>query len=191
MPAPAPAVSWILLSTRLPREPSRLRLAAWRRLKRLGAVLLHDAMWVLPDDPRTRESFEWLAQEVEEQGGTAYLWEAAGLSPQQDRRLLDQFRREADARYAEIAHTARAIRDATLGGRRRGTRVRRPAPDALNHALRQLRGLERALRLESRRDYFRAPARTTASATVDEAVAELRRWQSVNSHRSAAHAVGD
>lgn len=186
-----PALSWILLSTRLPRDPSRLRLAAWRRLKRLGAVLLHDAIWVLPDDPRTREAFEWLAQEVEEQGGTAYLWEATGLSHQQDRRLLDQFRREADARYTEIAHSARAIRDAILRGRRRGRRVRRPALNALNHALRQLRGLERALRLERRRDYFRAPARATASAMVDEAVAELRRWRSTTPHRSAARAVGD
>jgi hypothetical protein len=183
-----PALSWILLSTRLPREPSRLRLATWRRLKRLGAVLLHDALWVLPDDPRTREAFEWLAQEVEEQGGSAYLWEAAGLSQLQDRRLLDQFRREADARYTEIADSARAIRDATLGGR--GRRVRRPVLNALNHALRQLRGLERALRLERRRDYFRAPARATASTTVDEAVAELRRW-STTPHGSAAHAVGD
>lgn len=90
-----PAHAWILLSSRLPREPTRLRLAAWRRLKRLGALLLHDAIWILPDDPRTREAFEWLAQEAEEHGGSAFLWQAAALSQEQDRRLIDQFRRDA------------------------------------------------------------------------------------------------
>ena len=74
------AIAWILLSSRLPREPSRLRLAIWRRLKRLGAVLIHDAVWMLPADAKTREAFEWLAEEIEEQGGTAWVWEAAGLS---------------------------------------------------------------------------------------------------------------
>jgi hypothetical protein len=93
-----PPVSWILLSSRVPREPTRLRLAIWRRLKRLGAVLIHDAVWVLPADAKTREAFEWLAEEIEEQGGTAWVWEAAGLSPAQDRDAVELFRREADAR---------------------------------------------------------------------------------------------
>src|SRR5215212_7938818 len=78
-------LAWILLTSRLPREPSRLRLAIWRRLKRLGAVLVHDSVWMLPADAKTREAFEWLAEELEEQGGTAWVWEAAGISPAQER----------------------------------------------------------------------------------------------------------
>ncbi len=186
-----PAHAWILLSSRLPRQPSRLRLAAWRRLKRLGAVLLHDAIWILPDDPRTREAFEWLAQEVEEQGGSAFLWEGYALSQEQDRRLVDQFRHEADARYAEIAKSAQAIRDATLRGRRGGAGVRPPPLETLTHARRQLRGLERALRLERRRDYFRAPSRVTASSTVEAVVAELGQWASKTPKEGSARALGD
>jgi hypothetical protein len=186
-----PAHPWVLLSSRLPREPSRLRLAAWRRLKRLGAVLLHDAVWILPHDPRTREAFEWLAQEVEEQGGSAFLWEATALSREQDRRLVDRFRREANARYGEIANSAQAIRDAALRGRRRGARVRRPPRQILTHALRQLRGLERAIRLERRRDYFHAPGRVTATSTVEAVVAELTRLVSPASKEGTARALGD
>src|SRR5437868_11906562 len=87
---------WILLSSRLPREPSRLRLGIWRRLKRLGAVLLHDSVWILPADAKTREAFEWLAGEIEEHGGTAFTWEAQSLSAEQDRQVVAQFRAEAD-----------------------------------------------------------------------------------------------
>jgi len=185
-----PAHAWVLLSSRLPREPSRLRLAAWRRLKRLGALLLHDAIWILPDDPRTREAFEWLAQEVEEQGGSAFVWQGTALSREQDRQLVDRFRREANARYAEIASSAQAIRDAALRGRRRA-QARPPPHPILTHALRQLRGLERALRLERRRDYFRAPGRVTATSTVEALVAELSRLTSPSPKEGTARALGD
>src|SRR5687767_4891841 len=90
------ALPWVLLSYRLPREPSRLRLAVWRRLKRLGATVLHDAVWLLPADARTREAFEWLAEEIEEQGGTAFLWEASSFGTTQDSAIVAEFRTEAD-----------------------------------------------------------------------------------------------
>ena len=171
------SIPWILLSSRLPREPSRLRLAIWRRLKRLGAVLIHDAVWMLPADAKTREAFEWLAEEIEEQGGTAWVWEAAGISPAQERETVELFRREADARYTEIAASAQAIRDAVMRGRRRSGHRRLSPPAALAHAVRQLRGLERALRIERRRDYFRAAGRESASALVSAAIAELEASQ--------------
>lgn len=185
-----PPTTWILLSSRVPREPSRLRLAIWRRLKRLGAALIHDAVWVLPADAATREAFEWVAEEIEEQGGTAWVWQATGLSPAQDRDAVELFRREADARYAEIGASAQAIRDAVLGGRRRGTRRRPPAPAVLAHAERQLRGLERALRLERRRDYFRAPGRGPATDIVRGALADLEAQRPAPGER-ASRAVGD
>ena len=175
--------SWVLLSSRLPREPSRLRLAVWRRLRRLGAVLLHDAVWVLPADAATREAFEWLAEEIEEQGVTAFIWEAAGLSPEQDRAVIERFRREADARYAEIGGSARAIRDAALRNRRRGSA---PAP-----ALRQLRGLERALRLARRRDHFKAPGRAAATVAVSAASADLEQQSAAFPDPRRARALGD
>jgi hypothetical protein len=159
--------TWILLSSRLPREPTRLRLSIWRRLKRIGAVLLHDSVWVLPADAKTREAFEWLAEEIEEQGGTALTWEALSLSADQDRSIVQQFRAEADERYAALAASAGEIRRAALGRRKK---VR---PTQIGQALRQLRGLERALRLERRRDYFRAPGRIAAAAAVQEAVQDL------------------
>jgi hypothetical protein len=188
MPADLP---WILLSSRLPRDPSRLRLAVWRRLKRLGAILIHDAVWILPADAKTREAFEWLADEIEEQGGTAWIWEAAGLSPAQDRQAVDRFREEADARYAAIALAAAGIRKASLG-RRPGRRAR-DSGSVLAHALRQLRGLERALRLEYRRDYFRAAGRAPAAEQVADAIAALQAQgeQAAAPLEGGARAVGD
>lgn len=173
-------IPWVALSYRLPREPSRHRLAAWRRLKRLGATLLHDAVWLLPSDAKTREAFEWLADEIEEQGGTAFVWEAASLGAQQDRTIVARFRAAADERYAAIAESAEALR--RVGARRRAA----PGP-RLEHARRQVAGLERALRVESRRDYFRAPGRRGA---VDAIQAAARVLVEPSRERGRSNAVG-
>jgi hypothetical protein len=41
---------WVLLSYRVPREPSTPRIAVWRKLKRLGAAHLSDGLVTLPAD---------------------------------------------------------------------------------------------------------------------------------------------
>lgn len=159
--------TWMALSYRLPSAPTRLRLAVWRRLKRIGAVLLHDSVWILPADEKTREAFEWLAEEIEEQAGTAFIWEALSLESMQDGEIVDRFRAEADARYALLAESARRLQ-------RLGTRRRMRLPQ-LQQVRRQLLGLERALRLDRRRDYFMAPGRTGAEEAVRQAAADLDR----------------
>jgi NAD(P)-dependent dehydrogenase (short-subunit alcohol dehydrogenase family) len=88
------AAPWVLLSSRLPREPSRLRLAVWRRLRRLGAVLLNDAIWVLPADAKTREAFEWLAEEIGEQGGTARAYRVDVSDPDSVKTAMDGVARD-------------------------------------------------------------------------------------------------
>ena len=92
---------WLLLLFKMPSEPSAVRVAAWRKLKRLGAILLNDATWILPMTPWTREQFQWLAAEIREHSGEAMVWEAR-LADQEDQSLADQFLAQVDASYREI-----------------------------------------------------------------------------------------
>ena len=94
--------SWVLLVYRIPRQPTSSRAAVWRKLKRLGALLLHDAVWVLPATPWTREQFQWLAVEIGELEGEAYLWESRLLLNGQEDALVRQFQARVDAAYQEI-----------------------------------------------------------------------------------------
>jgi hypothetical protein len=93
--------SWLMLMFRIPTEPSALRVSSWRKLKRLGAIALHDAVWVLPMTPTTREQLQWLVSEIAESGGEATVWrseiEIGDATP-----LVAQFRERADSAYAEI-----------------------------------------------------------------------------------------
>ena len=94
--------SWVLLVYKIPREPTSSRATIWRKLKRLGALLLHDAVWVLPATPWTREQFQWLAVEIGELEGEAYLWESRLLLNGQEDALVRQFQARVDAAYQEI-----------------------------------------------------------------------------------------
>lgn len=94
--------AWVLLVYKVPREPTALRATVWRRLKRLGALLLHDAVWVLPATPWTKEQFQWLAVEITELGGEVHLWESHLLLNGQEETLVQQFLEKVETIYRDI-----------------------------------------------------------------------------------------
>src|SRR3712207_4878461 len=142
---------WLIVVYQLPREPSRHRVAVWRKLKTLGALYLQDGVAALPEDAVTREQLEWLQLRVREAGGEATLWEAAPGTVAEERELVESFRSSRDEAYGTIAAEAERVRrKAELGGDR----------EAL---LAEVGQLERAFRAERRRDYFRSPRRNDAA----------------------------
>src|SRR5215216_3953995 len=120
----------------MPREPSRPRIAVWRKLERLGVARLGDGLVALPADARTREQLDWLAEEILEAGGVATVWLATPASAAQERAIAEAMRAARAAQYqAVIAHARAAAADAAERAR----------------ALRRLRG---ELRRIARRDFF-------------------------------------
>ncbi|AZQ39264.1 chromate resistance protein [Streptomyces cyaneochromogenes] len=151
-PPPAPPVSpgqWVLLSYRLPREPSTPRITVWRKLKRLGVAQISDGLIALPADARTREQLEWIAEEVTDFGGTATLWIAQPAALAEERKLAQAM---ADARSAEYEQV-----------RAQAEQARHQPDDERQRTLRRLRA---ELRRINRRDYFPPPQRRTAEAAV-------------------------
>ncbi|WP_280398726.1 Chromate resistance protein ChrB [Nocardia carnea] len=143
------AGQWVLLSYRMPRNPSTARITVWRKLKRLGVAQLGDGVVTLPADARTREQLDWIAEEIVEGGGEAMVWLARPTTAAQERRLA---RTMAQARTAEYtAVIAEADQALTLPEEER------------RRALRRLRG---ELRRIQRRDFFPPPARTAAQRAV-------------------------
>jgi hypothetical protein len=111
--------SWVLLHYKIPPEPTARRVFVWRKLKRLGAILVHDAVWVLPATPYTREQLQWLAAEIAEFGGDALQWEARLPLAARDEALAGQFVAQVDAAYdAILAELARGDADLAALSRR-------------------------------------------------------------------------
>src|SRR5512134_3720150 len=94
--------AWLLLHYKLPSKPSALRVYIWRKLKRVGAILFHDAVWILPENPRTIEQIQWLTTEIQEMGGNAYYWRANAILNEQDQSIIQQFNEQVDTVYSDL-----------------------------------------------------------------------------------------
>src|SRR4029453_3112973 len=99
----------LLLLFGVPPTPSSLRVRVWRRLRSLGAVPLKRSAYLLPDTPERYEDFQWLAQEIQREGGDATLirvQQIENLSPGEVLRLFheprDQDYRHLAARYRKV-----------------------------------------------------------------------------------------
>jgi len=104
-----PTQQLILLLVGVPPTPSSLRVRVWRRLRSLGAVPLKRSAYLLPDTPERYEDFQWLAQEIEREGGEATLiriQQIENISPENVQRLLHEPRdhdyRQLAARYRKV-----------------------------------------------------------------------------------------
>ncbi|MDP9410232.1 MAG: adenoviridae leader/packaging 3 family protein [Actinomycetota bacterium] len=155
-------VRWLILIYHLPREPSRYRVAVWRKLKALGALYLQDGVAALPEDAVAREQLEWLQLRVREGGGEATLWEALPNTLAERNALVEEFHASREAAYRDLIEAATKLgRKAAFGADGAGL-------------LEELAGLERDFRAERRRDYFRSPLRKTAAAAIREARLALK-----------------
>jgi len=99
----------LLLLVGVPPTPSSLRVRVWRRLRSLGAVPLKRSAYLLPDMPERYEDFQWLAQEIQREGGDATLirvQQIENMSPEQVQRLFHEPRdhdyRQLAARYRKV-----------------------------------------------------------------------------------------
>jgi hypothetical protein len=151
---------WVLLVYRLPREPSRHRVAVWRKLKDLGSLYLQDGVVALPEDAVTREQLEWLQLRVREAGGEATLWEGRPGTIAEEAELVETFRSSREEDYRTIIAEAE--------------RLRRKARIGAEGLSEQLGKLERRFRAERRRDYFHSPLRAEAYAALKAARAAVR-----------------
>jgi hypothetical protein len=148
--------NWVLLSYRMPREPSTPRITIWRKLKRLGVAQLGDGLIALPADARTREHLDWIAEEIVESGGSATVWIAQPATDTQERDLASEMAAARSQEYRTVIDQA-----AAAGA----------VPEA--ERARTIRRLRDELRRIQRRDYF-PPVERDAARRAVECLAEPR-----------------
>ncbi|WP_421997022.1 chromate resistance protein ChrB domain-containing protein [Reyranella sp.] len=100
---------WLLLIHQLPAKPAYARVKVWRRLQALGAVIVKNAVYALPSREETQEDFAWLAREIVELGGEAFVCEAHLVEGLGDEDLRAMFVAARNADYARLADEGGAL----------------------------------------------------------------------------------
>src|SRR5207237_2067063 len=101
--------TWVVLAWRLPAGLSTPRVTTWRNLQRLGAARLTPGAAVLPFREDLQEQLDWLAQDIEQQGGEAWVLPVTGLSESEERLVRDRMAADRDAEYRSLAEHALAF----------------------------------------------------------------------------------
>jgi hypothetical protein len=177
----------LLLLVGVPPTPSSLRVRVWRRLRSLGAVPLKRSAYLLPDTSERYEDFQWLAQEIQREGGEATLvrvHQIENLGPDEVRRLFHEPR---DKDYRQLAVRYRKTlqsldRKSTATSTRVQEELARLAKD--HHRIRdidffdapggaEVRRLEEAIAMRTRRP---ETVRREAPPMLDLTKLRGRRW---------------
>ena len=152
---------WLLLLHQIPRQEDYLRVKVWRRLQRLGAVSLKNAVYALPRSEERNEDLQWVMGEIVAGGGQAMLIEANFVQGVRDDEVEALFHQARDADYDALV---KEIRAAARLLPRRG----RPKPEARRAIEAELRRLQLRLEEIEAIDFFHASSRETAAGMLEE-----------------------
>lgn len=153
-------VSWLLLVHRLPPKPDYLRVKVKRRLDRIGALAIKNSVYVLPDRPDTGEDFQWLAVEIQRDGGEVLVCRSEFIAGISDEEIIARFKEDRDEAYRSIRESAAAdLRAADSGSGSSDSDWREGVQNTYARIQRQL---DQAVRL----DFFGAQGRAGAEEEI-------------------------
>src|SRR5213594_3474980 len=96
------AARWLVLTWRLPAASSTPRVATWRSLQRLGAVSLTPGAVILPFTEHLLEQLEWIAEDIVQRGGDAYVLPVTELPEADEEEVRRRMREERREEYVRL-----------------------------------------------------------------------------------------
>ncbi|HYU15059.1 MAG TPA: chromate resistance protein ChrB domain-containing protein [Candidatus Acidoferrum sp.] len=157
---------WLLLFHQIPPKPNYFRVKIWRRLQRLGAVAVKNAVYALPRSEQAQEDLQWVLREIAEGGGDATLCEVRLIDGLTDLEVEGLFQRARDADYTQLADDARALGQSLPPRRKPSEEERGPAAAELARFERRLRDIEAI-------DFFGASGREVVAGLLGALAARL------------------
>jgi len=154
------AASWLVTVALLPTEDPASRMRVLRTLESLGAAVIREGVYLLPDTPANRNSLDALSQYIFRSAGVAHILLVGASSGAQQQAFRNMFDRTL--RYEELIKNVEALR---VG-------FGHSDPSAIASVLhKQRREFETIVAL----DFFPSAARSRAEKTLAETDAAVRK----------------
>jgi hypothetical protein len=164
------SLGWLLICYRAPKQPSTARVAAWRRLHRLGALYVGPSTCLLPVGLAEDRALATVADGITGAGGSIDTFRIEAFTAEAQQALLERFNADRDAEYAEVVERAQALIGELDRESERGKFTFAEVEE--NDA--DLVKLRRWLEAIGRRDQYGATGRARAEQAVQEADVALR-----------------
>lgn len=151
---PAPAVpAWLLFVLTLQGQQPAVRMRVWRGLKAVGAGVIRDGVYLLPNRDECLAALHEQSKEVNGSGGNTQILEVNARDSTQEAEFRKLFDRSAE--YEKLLNEMRGV----------AKQVRQLAPAALSQQLIRLRRDYEAL---MHQDFFPGAARDQARETLED-----------------------
>jgi hypothetical protein len=109
MDTPADAApNWLVMVAQLPTEDPAARMRVLRTLESLGAAVIREGAYLLPDTPSNRQSLEALTEYVARTAGATQILHVTAASPAQHKHFVQLFDRTQ--RYESLIKTIESLR---------------------------------------------------------------------------------
>ena len=159
--------TWLLLIHQVPNSPPYLRVKMWRRLQKIGAVPVKNAVYVLPRSEQTLEDFHWVAREILEGGGDASVCEATFIEGITNSEVTALFQGARESDYTELLSEIKQA----------GEELRAASKEAdgwVSGMVRRVARLRQRLNEIQNIDFFPAAGGKQAEALLSEMEAKIR-----------------
>ncbi|MGB4588935.1 MAG: Chromate resistance protein ChrB [Clostridiaceae bacterium] len=93
---------WLMLNFTIPKEPSRVRVSVWRKLKKNGSVSIGQSMWLLPTSEVHLNLFNEISDEIKNNDGVAYIINADFITGIGTEDVINVFNKARDEEYKEF-----------------------------------------------------------------------------------------
>jgi hypothetical protein len=93
---------WLMIIYHVPSTPSTSRVMVWKKIKELGAYLLQQSVYILPNFPQVKENVKQLKELIHHVGGESNFIEVASLGEEQEKKVIAGFNSNREEEYTEV-----------------------------------------------------------------------------------------
>jgi hypothetical protein len=162
-------MKWLFLVHQIQTPNSRERVKVWRLIKKAGAVLHRNSVYVLPFSKERLEDFQWVCQQIRDSQGEASVFVSEALDAKEDRLLRGLFQTSRQQEYAAVLQTSRTLLNRMIEARSK----KRLTPSVLRDFEKEAAQIKESLQEILRIDFFSTSPPGQVQKIVDRIAKEL------------------
>lgn len=104
-------MKWLLLAHQVLTPNSKERVKVWRAIKKTGAALYRNSVYILPYTKERLEDFQWVCQQINDSRGEASIFVSSAENNKEDAAMRAVFTKAREEDYAALLKSAEQLKN--------------------------------------------------------------------------------